>query len=55
VSDRWEYLVLDENSVDKITARLDALGRDGWELVALTGHGAQNKILAVLKRKSAPA
>ena len=50
MSERWEYLVVDENNPGKI--KFEELGAAGWELVAVTGHGAQNKILAVFKRRA---
>jgi hypothetical protein len=48
---QWEYLRLDLNEAPRRggeTATLNTAGKEGWELVAVTGNG-----VAILKREVA--
>lgn len=61
---RWEYMVLDvgvsgfwlgpQLDGDALTAKLNELGREGWEAVGLTamevGTGRTKDLVIVLKR-----
>jgi ATP-dependent Clp protease ATP-binding subunit ClpC len=51
---RWEYHVLAAEGLQKISAEeLNTLGREGWELVAITGEG--NDYRLVFKRRAPSA
>jgi uncharacterized protein DUF4177 len=63
-STRWEYMVLDVGVAgfwigpdldgDALTAKLNELGSEGWEAVAMTGlaimQGRTKDLVVVLKR-----
>ncbi len=57
---KWEYLVVDLfNVTEEQQAILNGLGKDGWELVAVTpttgwdGQGTASQSRAYLKREKA--
>jgi hypothetical protein len=48
--ERWEYLI---EYITDSTERLDALGGDGWELVAVSAHGGSPTSTFYFKRRVA--
>ncbi len=47
---RWEYRTEVGNQVLS-DERLNALGRDGWELVSVAGRGEHKGLIYVFKRE----
>ena len=57
---QWEYRVIAVGSVfgakgEQIEARLNELGREGWEVIAVELPHNGGKLLAVAKRPLSPA
>ncbi len=49
--DKWEYKLLSMYGTRNDEAKLDGLGSEGWELIAVTSQSLTSTSIAYLKRK----